>query len=64
MGVIINCFEFLNGIVRVDLRRGQGRVTQEFLYGVQVGSVVQQSGCQGVPEYVGGLPSRYRRYAS
>ena len=41
------------GNVRVDLRRGNGRMPEELLYGANVGPVGKKRGSEGVAEGVG-----------
>ena len=41
-----------DAVVRIDLRRLQGRMSEQFLYRPHVGAVVEQFGGEGVPEYV------------
>lgn len=52
MRVFVGFLEFLDGVVRVDLRGGEGGVTQKLLYGIEVGTVVEQVGGEGVTQHV------------
>ena len=53
MGPGVRLAETVDAVVRVDLRRLQRGVSQQLLYLAYVGSVVEQMGGIGVPQYVG-----------
>ena len=55
MGGLINFLEFFDGVVGIDLGGGQRRMSQQFLYGIEVSPVVQQLCCKSVPEDMGRL---------
>jgi hypothetical protein len=49
--------EFLHTLardVRIDLRRGQVAVSEQHLNDAQVGTVIEQVRCEGMPQSVGG----------
>lgn len=48
----IDLLQLGDAVVRIDLRRLQGRMSEQFLYRPHVGAVVEQFGGEGVPEYV------------
>ena len=55
VGVVIHFFQPVDGIVRVHLRGGEGRVSEHLLDGIQVGAVIEQGRGDRVPEYMGGF---------
>ena len=42
MRLLVYILQFVNGIVRVDLRRGETGMTQEFLYGVDISTIIHE----------------------
>ena len=52
MRVFVGFLELLDGVVRIDLRGGKGSMPQKLLHGIQVGTVVEQVGGEGVTQHV------------
>ena len=52
MSIGIDPHQAGNIVVRIDLRRSERSVPHKFLNLAQVGSVVQELGCEGVPQNV------------
>ena len=53
MGGLIHSSQFLDGVVRVHLGRGERSVSEQFLDGIEVRPIVQQLCRQRVPEHMG-----------
>ena len=52
MRVAVDVPKPLHAYVSIDLGRGQGNVTEEFLNGPEVRSTFQKMGCERVPQGV------------
>ena len=52
MGELIYLFEFLDGIVRIDLRCTQVRMSQQFLHTVDVRTVIEHVCGERMPKHV------------
>jgi len=53
VGLLVHPFQFFNGVVGINLRGSEARMTQQFLDGIQVGPAVRQVRGERMAEYVG-----------